>query len=810
MQYLARRSRQCPDMRRQILVLSLLVVAAAAAGWFASVRRQGGGMSALKRPRADLAKSEAQFHKEVLPLLNRYCWDCHGDGATKGDFSLDAFTNLNAVLKDRRAWEHVLHNVESGEMPPKKKSQPTLAERESITAWIGRTLFPVDPANPDPGRVTLRRLNRVEYDNTIRDLVGVDFKPADDFPQDDVGYGFDNIGDVLSLPPVLFEKYLKAAERVMDDAIVTGPRPAPEKRFGPQQMEGGADIGPVRGLASNGELSVEANFPQPGRYALRAKAYEEKAGDEPVRMALRLGGKDVQQFDVKAKVREPAVYAAEVEVAAAGRQRVSVAFLNDFYNVKTVETKREGKPPKKEKVIEDRNFYCLHIEVAGPLGVEAALPDTHKRIFTKPHGGKDDAAVARELVGKFTRKAWRRPVAKGETDRLMKLYEEARANGDNFEAGVKHALVAVLVSPHFLFRGELQSDPDNPSVVRDIDEHSLATRLSYFLWSTMPDGELSALADAGKLRKQLDAQLRRMLRDPKARALTENFAGQWLQLRRLGAVDPDHDKFPSFTEELRGDMRTETEQFFAHILSEDRPVTDFLVADYTFVNERLAKHYGLPGVAGDEFRKVSLAGTPRQGLLTHGSILTLTSNPARTSPVKRGKWVLENLLATPPPPPPPDVPPLEAGEKLTGTLRQRMEKHRDNAMCASCHARMDPIGFAFEHFDGVGAYRDKDGIDPVEPAGELATGEKFTDHRQLNQVLATAKRPDFLRCISEKLLTYSLGRGLEYYDKPAVERIVKSMEQDGFKFSALVDAVIRSAPFQRRRGEGSPEQIVAN
>jgi len=281
MQYLARRSRRYPDMRRKILVLSLLVVAAAASVGLASVRRQGGGTSALKRPRADFAKSEAHFHKEVLPLLNRSCWDRQGDGATKGGFSLDAFTNLNSVLKDRRAWEHVLHNVESGEMPPKKKTQPTLAERESLVAWIGKTLFPVDPANPDPGRVTLRRLNRVEYDNTIRDLVGVDFKPAEDFPQDDVGYGFDNIGDVLSLPPVLFEKYLKAAERIMDDAIVTGPRPAPEKRFGPQQMEGGADIGPVRGLASNGELSVEANFPRPGRYALRAKAYEDKAGTSP-------------------------------------------------------------------------------------------------------------------------------------------------------------------------------------------------------------------------------------------------------------------------------------------------------------------------------------------------------------------------------------------------------------------------------------------------------------------------------------------------------------------------------------------------
>ena len=555
---------------------------------------------------------------------------------------------------------------------------------------------------------------------------------------------------------------------------------------------------------------MEINFQHPGRYALRVKAYEEKAGKDSARIALRLGDKDVQQFDVKARVKEPKTYEAEVKIDAAGPQRIAVAFLNDFYSVKTVKTPREGKPPREEKVTEDRNFYCLHLEVAGPLGVEPPLPETHRRIFTKAADGRNDPVVARELIGDFTRKAWRRPVAKTESDRLMRLYHEARANGDNFEAAVKHALVATLVSPHFLFRGELQTSPDDPAAVRDIDEHALASRLSYFLWSSLPDAELSRLADAGKLRQNLDAQLRRMLRDPKARALTENFAGQWLQLRRLSAIDPDRDQFPAFTEELRRDMRIETEKFFAHIFTGNLPVTDFLTADYTFVNERLAKHYGLPDVSGEEFRQVSLAGTPRQGLLTQGSILTLTSNPTRTSPVKRGKWVLDNLLATPPPPPPPDVPALEAGEKLKGTLRQRMEQHREKAICASCHERMDPIGFAFEHFDGIGTYRDKDGTDPVEPAGELASGEKFADHRQLNQILGTAKRADFLRCLAEKLLTYALGRGLEYYDRPAVERIVKAMEQGSYKSGALLEAVVHSVPFQQRRGEGNPAQVVAN
>jgi hypothetical protein len=363
-------------------------------------------------------------------------------------------------------------------------------------------------------------------------------------------------------------------------------------------------------------------------------------------------------------------------------------------------------------------------------------------------------------------------------------------------------MTAVLVSPHFLFRGELQPDPNNPKAVHPVDEFALASRLSYFLWSSMPDEELFTLAGRKRLRKNLTAQVQRMLKDPKAQALTQNFAGQWLQLRTLAILQPDRGRFPGFSEDLRRDLREETERFFDAIVREDRPVMEFLLGDYTFVNGRLAKHYGIPGVEGDAFVRVSLAGTPRQGVLTHGSILTLTSNPNRTSPVKRGKWVLENLLSTPPPPPPPNVPELEAGEKITGTLRQRMEKHRDNAMCASCHARMDPIGFAFEHFDGIGGYRDRDGDQPLETAGELNSGERFQDHRELNRIFATAKKDDFLRCLSEKMLTYALGRGLEYYDRPAVRRIVERLEQGEGRFSDLVLGVAESVPFQQRRGEG--------
>ena len=804
-------------MRHSTFLGGLLAAAVVAVGCVASQR--GGSTvgsskgNARTRLRVDFARSERDLHAQVLPLLNRYCWDCHGDGATKGGLALDTFTNVTAVVNDRRTWERVLNNIESGEMPPKKKkSQPSTQERTQVTGWIERTLFPVDPEHPDPGRVTLHRLNRTEYNNTIRDLVGVDFKPAEDFPPDDVGYGFDNIGDVLSLPPMLLEKYLRAAERVMDEAIVDGPRTTPVRRFGPREMEGGIDNGPIRGLASAGELWVENSFPVAGTYSVKVRAHQQRAGDDPVRMAVLLDGQEVQRFEVRGTTSAPEIYTAELKVAQPGRHRLSVSFLNHFYQaakwVVVPSRKANGKPIRERVDPKERNLFCHSLEVSGPLGVEVPLPESQRRIFSRmPATADQEPVVAREILSRFTRRAWRRPVKAAEVDRLMTLYSSARSAGDGFATSVKQALTAVLVSPHFLFRGELQPEPNNPSVTHNIDEHALAARLSYFLWSSMPDDELSALADAGKLRRTLDVQLRRMLKDPKARAFTENFAGQWLQLRLLPLSDPDGDKFPGFSAALRDDMRTETEDFFQYVLNEDRPVMDFLTADYTFVNERLALHYGLPGVAGPEFRKVSLAGTTRQGLLTQGSVLTITSTATRTSPVKRGKWVLENILATPPPPPPPNVPPLEAGEKLVGTLRHRMEKHRENAMCASCHDRMDPIGFAFEHFDAVGSFRERDGTDPVEPSGELPTGEKFADHRDLNRLIVTTHRADFLRCLAEKMLTYATGRGLEYYDKPTVAKIIRSMEGRGNRFSALIEGVVHSAPFQQRRGEGEPVSI---
>jgi hypothetical protein len=776
---------------------TLLLIPIALGVWLGAAKSRPGGVSRIER-----AAVEGQLRESVMPLLREHCWDCHGDSEAKGGVNFDRHTNLVAVLGDRGTWERVMQTVRSGEMPPKKrKVQPTPEQRTHLTGWIERTLFPIDPDHPDPGRVTLRRLNRVEYNNTVRDLVGVDFQPAADFPQDDVGYGFDNIGDVLSLPPVLLEKYLQAAETILDGAIVSGPLAPKTLRYTPSRIEGHQGGGALATLSTQGEMSVTYEAPVPGEYLFRVQAYGDQAGDEKVRMALKADGGELEAIEVRRGRGNPKLHEHRLRLEP-GRHRLAVAFLNDFYReTELVRTNARGKTYK-EKKIEDRNLQVEFIEVRGPFSdVVPPIHAQHRRIFFKQPGPKTTNAVAREILQKFTDRAFRRPATAQELDGLMGLFGRSRDAGDGFEASMKQALTAVLVSPHFLFRGEPQVEPDNPGAVHRISEHALASRLSYFLWSTMPDDELLRLANKGRLRRNLDAQVRRMLADPRSRALVDNFAGQWLQLRTLDIVAPDEKLFPGFDAELRSALRAETEALFEHILRKDRPVTEFLTADYTFVNERLARHYGLKDVAGREFVRVSLQGSGRRGVLTHGSVLTLTSNPNRTSPVKRGKWILENILASPPPPPPPGVPALESKE-THGTLRQRMDAHRDNPMCASCHAKMDPLGFAFEHFDAVGRFRDKDGDAPVETRGELVSGERFADHEELSRVLSDARQAEFLRCLSEKVLTYALGRGLEYYDRPAVAAIETRLRQRGLRFSALIQAVVESVPFQYRRGDG--------
>ena len=616
--------------------------------------------------------SSREFRKVIRPLLDRHCEVCHNDQRHKGGLSLEAYADVKSVREGHEVWTGVLKKLQTGEMPPEGRPQPSKSERDRIIAWLEAELFPVDCKHPDPGRVTLRRLNRAEYNNSIRDLVGLDLHPANAFPADDSGYGFDNIGDVLSLSPLLLEKYLDAAERIVDTVLQGERRPA-------------------------------------------------------------LG------------------------------------------------------------------------DTAG-----GALRRTAPRILLCWPGLETTNQCARTIVASFARRAFRRPVTPTEVDRLLLPVDRALNEGESFEDSIKRGLVATLVSPHFLFRGELQTNPEDSRTIRPIDEFALASRLSYFLWSSMPDEVLFGLAERGMLRKNLEAQAQRMLADRRAYALVENFAGQWLQTRNLKLVAPDASTFPEFDEELRTAMETETQSFFEHILWYDRSILEFLTADYTFLNERLARHYGIDGVKGADFRQVSLKGTTRGGVLTHASILTLTSNPTRTSPVKRGKWVLENLLASAPPPPPPGVPPLNEAkeEAATASLRQRTERHRADPLCASCHAQMDPIGFSMENFDGIGSWRERDGLFPIDASGQFQTGERFSGAAELRRLLVAERRVQFTRCLAEKMLTYALGRGLEHYDRCALERITRDLAQRGYRFSELVLGVVRSVPFQMYRGD-APEPARA-
>jgi hypothetical protein len=605
---------------------------------------------AVQAQAANSAASKSLFERDVAPLLSKYCLKCHAGARPKGQLGLDKLLNESAARKRPEVWHKVQHNLRSGDMPPPGRPKPGPMELDTINGWIDAALAAFDCGKQrNPGRVTIRRLNRIEYKNTIRDLLGIDFKPADDFPTDDVGYGFDNIGDVLTLSPLLLERYLDAADKIVEQAF-----------------------------------------------------------------------------------KDPAI---------------------------------------------------------------------RKRLVVQPKGKENRFKAVLAAIENFARRAYRRPVTKEEVDRLGELVRFAFQNGEDRDHGLQLAFKAVLVSPHFLFRVELDRSTD-PEATYSISEYELASRLSYFLWNSMPDDELFRLAGSNGLRKGVEAQARRMLRDPKAKALTENFAGQWLNLRLLKEVTPDSKRYPAFTEELRAAMRTETELFFGAVVKDDRSILDFLDADFTFVNEPLARHYGIAGIKGKEFQRVKLTGGQRGGVITQASVLTVTSNPTRTSLVKRGKWILENILGTPPPPPPPDAGELpEDNAELKGSLRQRMEMHRAKPICASCHQRMDPLGFALENYDPIGAWRTRDGKFPIDSNGTLPTGQSFNGSKELRGVLLT-KESEFRRCLTEKMLTYALGRGLEFYDRCAVDDICAAVSRQQNRFSSLIVAIVKSDPFQMRKGKG--------
>ncbi len=721
----------------------------------------------------------AGFETQVRPFLAKNCLGCHNAKLKSGNLNLVQFSDASA-LKQRDVWESVVHKLRTGEMPPKPLPRPKVEDVRTVTDWIEGEFARMDrDVPPDPGRVTARRLNRYEYNNTVRDLLGIRFRPADDFPADDSGYGFDNIGDVLSLSPVLMERYMTAAERISRKALGLEPVPKPSaERYKAEEPS-----------ASPRFFRAAHYFPVAAEYELRVGVGGNKRRYMmPLQLELFLDGRSV------------GLYSVETE----GERRYPVIWRTALREGEHRIAARLEAPPDDGTKPSDRtkNMVLDNIEVRGPFLTGAPpVPDSYKRIFACGHGkGEHTEGCVRDAISRIAPRAWRRPLSPEELEHLQQFAAMAKADNGSWEDGMQLALKAMLVSPYFLYR--IEHDP--LAGATRISDGELATRLSYFLWSSMPDDELFSLAAKQQLRQPdvLQTQVRRMLADPKAKALSENFAGQWLQIRNLSEWKPDPDRFPEFNDDLRESMYRETQLFFEALLKENRSVLDFIDADFSFVNGTLARQYGISGVKGEDFVRVTLDGKQRGGVLGQASVLTVSSYPTRTSPVLRGKWVLENLLGVPPPPPPPNVPVLdEAAVGTSGSLRQQMEKHRSNAVCASCHIRMDAIGFGLENYDAIGTWRTRDGRFEIDSAGALPNGKSFNGPGELRKILREDK-DEFTRCLTEKMLTYALGRGLERYDRPAVNAIVRELGHNDYKFQTLIFEIVKSLPFQMRRAEG--------
>ena len=774
-----------------LLVLGLIVAAPA-----------GDGVSV---PQAD-ASAAARYYDAVEPILADHCFSCHGNGTKKGGVLLDAFESDTTLLSRHDLWNHVLKNVRAGLMPPANKPRPTADELKTLETWIKRDAFRLDPAAPDPGRVTLRRLNRVEYRNTIRDLMGIDFRADEEFPADDSGYGFDNIGDVLSMSPLLLEKYLQAAETIVARAVPTHPRVMPTRT--------------VDGTDFRGEGGSNGNYTSLYDPAKMARTFSiGKAGDFKVTVHLAIQG-DFYSDPGRARVIFKRDDRVLIDQEFSWENNKTFSFPADetlAAGEHTLTCEVQPLVPASEKKT-SVGLKIKGVEIEGPLDPsEWVKTPNYDRFFPHedPVNSEARRTYAHELLTGFATRAFRRPVDDRTVARLVAIAEETyNQPGKSFEDGAARGMVAVLASPRFLFRVEQSQPVAAGATVVPIDEFALAARLSYFLWSTMPDAPLIDLASRGELRSHLTDQVQRMLADGRSDELIKNFVGQWLQARDFEHFPIQHkilfrrEKLPPKMDgevnALRRAMRAETEAYFGYVVREDRPILELIDSDYAFVNRILAEHYNIPDVHGREIHKVTLPpGSPRGGLLTQGGVLMVTSNPTRTSPVKRGQFILENILGTPAPPPPPDIPSLEDTiRNLAGrepTTREVMEVHRQDALCASCHNRMDPLGLAFENFNALGTFRITERSQPIDATGKLVTGRTFNNATELKKILASEYRTDFYTCLTEKFLTYALGRGIDYYDVETVDAIVARLDKADGHFSALLMGVIESAPFGKRR-----------
>ena len=754
-------------------------------------------------------------------ILDRYCVTCHNQKLKTGGLTLDTI-DLRDIPDQAEMWEKVVRKIRARLMPPSGAPRPAEATYQELTSWLETQLDSAAKRNPFAGHPLLHRLNRSEYANAIRDLLALEVDVRSLLPPDDAAFGFDNISDVLGVSPSLQEHYLTAALKigalaVGDPAIAPGSETwrIPQDLSQNQHIEG-------MPLGTAGGLRVRYYSPLDGEYTFQAKLYRtnlnivrgletphqvEFAVDGRRILLATIGGKE----DLAAMFQKPteAGDAADARLRArvpviAGPHDVTVAFLED---------PQAAEPFRLQPFLRSSvdNFdwsghpHLQLLTITGPFHGEGApfgpgdTPSRRRIFLCHPENKKSETPCARQIVSNLVRRAYRQPATEADIARAMTFYEAGtRASG--FEAGVELTLQRILASPKFLFRIERDPAGAPPGTTYRLSDLELASRLSFFLWSSIPDDALLEVAGRQKLANGVfDRQVERMLSDPRSQALIENFAGQWLELRNLRNVQPNTDEFPDFDDNLRQSFRRETEMFFESIMREDRSIFDLLTANYTFVNERLARHYGIPNIYGSRFRRVTFVGEPRRGILGQGSILALTSHATRTSPVVRGKWILENIVGTPVPPPPPNVPPLKENQEgeRPRTMREQMAEHRVNAVCASCHKVMDPIGLALENFDAVGAWRANDAGAPIDAAGELADGTKVDGVVALRHALVS--RPElFAGTFTEKLLTYALGRGLNYRDMPAVRAIVRDAARQNYRFSAFISGVTRSTPFRMR------------
>ena len=778
-----------------------------------------GSVAALLLFAAGSASADPQYRA----VLDKYCVTCHNQKLKTGGLTLDN-VDLSQVSAHADVWEKVIRKLRTRTMPPAGLPRPDAATYASFTGWLETQ---IDQASaPYAGRPILHRLNRAEYANAVRDLLALQIDAPSLLPPDDSAFGFDNVSDALGVSPSLQEHYLDAALKI--GALAVGdPQipPGSETWRIPQDLSQNRHVVGLP-LGTVGGTVAHYNFPLDGEYAFQTRLYRTNLNimrglESPHQVELALDGKRIHiatiggPADLASLFEKPTDTGDAVEARL--RVRVPVKAGPHTVTVAFVQAPDEVEPARLQSYIRSSvdNFdwsgspHLQSLTISGPFHPSAATDTpSRKRIFVCRPGEKLTAeACARRILSGLARRAYRQPISGSDLDTLLTFYAEGKRDG-GFEGGIELALERILASPKFLFR--IERDPANAIAGKSypVSDLELASRLSFFLWSSMPDDELSQLAVDGKLKNPavLDHQVRRMLTDPKASALVSNFAGQWLQLRNLRNVQPNTDLFPDFDDNLRQSFRRETELLFESVVQEDRSVLDLMTADYTFVNERLARHYGIPNIYGSRFRRIAITDDARRGLLGQGSILALTSHAERTSPVVRGKWILENILGTPVPPPPPDVPPLKGnqeGEKPK-TMREQMAEHRANPVCAACHKTMDPIGFAMENFDAVGAWRTKDAGNPIDASGELVDGSKIDGVVSLRNALV--RRPElFASTMTQKMLIYALGRGLDDRDMPALRAVLHDAARDNYRFSSIVLGIVHSTPFQMRTASGDSE-----